>query len=259
MRSRSQQARNGSGSRSRIYATLRDTQPKSPPGARWVPDAGTQPSPLWLPGILKTELTLGALRVELLSVAHGGVSFRLRAGASEVGARGEPWVGVLEPGIRERALLALDLGHATAATRYGLALGTMLPLPLKPAYATLVLGDTLPPRIFLPNEPVTLAVGEQAVQLPLLADDGDVTERARERGDSRPRSALGVTKDGRLVIATLRHDSSDPLAVALRSAGCRRVVELDRGSHHPAATGRAGTASPPPSDPKTTTLWVAAK
>jgi hypothetical protein len=57
----------------------------------------------------------------------------------------------------------------------------------------------------------------------------------------------------------LRHDSSDPLAVALRNAGCRRVLELDRGSRHPAAQGRAGTASPPPTDPMTTTLWIAAK
>jgi hypothetical protein len=246
-------------SRDFFYLTVRDTQPKSPPGVPWVADGGAQPPPLWLPGILKAELTLGSLRVELLSVNPAGVSFRLRAGASEVGARGEPWVGVLDPGVKERALLTLDLGHATASTRYGLALGTLLPLPLKPAYATLVLGDGVPPRIFLPGEPVTLAVGEQAVQLPLLADDGDVTERARERGDSRLRSAVGVTGDGRLVIATLRHDSSDPLAVALRSAGCRRVLELDRGSHHPAALGRTGTAAPPPEDPKTTTLWVASK
>jgi hypothetical protein len=37
------------------------------------------------------------------------------------------------------------------------------------------------------------------------------------------------------------------------------VVELDRGSHHPAFVGRAGTDSALPEAPKTTTLWVLAK
>jgi len=111
----------------------------------------------------------------------------------------------------------------------------------------------------LPGESVTLEPGAQAVQLPLLADDGDITERARERGDARLRAALGITPEGRLVVASSRHDSSDPLAVALRSAGCKRVLELDRGSHHPAALGRSGTETPPPEDPKTTTLWILRK
>jgi hypothetical protein len=52
------------------------------------------------------------------------------------------------------------------------------------------------------------------------------------------------------------HDSSDPLAVALRNAGCRRVVELDRGSHHPAFLHRKGTDAPPRADYESTTLWV---
>ncbi|HEY3497004.1 MAG TPA: hypothetical protein VGK73_20035, partial [Polyangiaceae bacterium] len=246
-------------SRDFFYVLARDGQPKSPPGVRWAPDSGTQPPPAWLPGILRAELTLGALRIDLVSIAWGGVGYRLRAGGSELGAKGEPWVGVLADDERARALAAVELGHATTATRYGLALGTTVPLALKPAYATLVLGDGAPPRILLPSEPVTLSAGEHAVQLPLLADDGDVTARARERGDARLRSALGVTPDGRVVIALLRHDSSDPLAVALRNAGCRRVVELDRGSHHPAFVGRAGADSPLPEDPKTTTLWVLAK
>jgi hypothetical protein len=246
-------------SRDFFYVSLRETRPLNPPGASWTPDGGAQPAPTWLPSILKSELTLGALRVELVSVDHSLVNFRLRAGASEVGARGEPWVGVLESSERERALLTLDLGHATAATRYGLVLGASILLALRPAYATLVLGGAEPPRILLPGESVTLPPGAQAVQLPLLADDGDITGRARERGDSRLRSALGITPHGRLVVATARHDSSDPLAVALRAAGCKRVLELDRGSHHPAALARAGTATPPPEDPKTTTLWILRK
>jgi hypothetical protein len=184
------------------------------------------------------------------------VYFRLRPGPLEPGAKGQAWAGgIVYPHAAALAFASLELGHATGAARYGLALGKSIPLPLRPNYATLVVGNAKA-HIFLPGEPVTLRDGEQAVQLPLLADDTDVTERARERGDARPRAALGITEDGRMVVATLRHDSSDPLAVALRAAGCQRVVELDRGSHHPAALERAGTDHPPREEPESTTLWV---
>jgi hypothetical protein len=61
---------------------------------------------------------------------------------------------------------------------------------------------------------------------------------------------LGLAPGGRVLVAELEHDSSDPLAVTLRRLGCTRVVELDRGSHHPAFVFRAqqGQSAPPPSD-----------
>jgi hypothetical protein len=240
-----------------FYVLVRDTTPKSPPGVAWHPDGGTQPAPAWLPGILQGELRLGGITVELVSFAGGRFDLRLRPGPLEPGAR-KPWAGALADTDRERAVAEIELGHATGATRLGLALGTLIPLPLRPGSATLVLGRGST-RILTPGEPVTLGAGDQAVQLPLLADDSDVTERARERGDTRLRSALGVTEDGRVVVAILRHDSSDPLAVALRAAGCRRVVELDRGSHHPASLERTGTDKPPREAPESTTLWVLAR
>ena len=88
-----------------------------------------------------------------------------------------------------------------------------------------------------------------------------MTPRARERGDNARREpALGVTEDGRVVVASLRHDSSDPLAVGLRAAGCRRIVELDRGSHHPAALERTGTDNGRHAQRReSTTLWVLAR
>jgi hypothetical protein len=48
-----------------------------------------------------------------------------------------------------------------------------------------------------------------------------------------------------VVVARARHDSSDLLAEALIRVGCSRVVELDRGSHHPAFIHRTGTSTPP--------------
>ncbi|HEV8549165.1 MAG TPA: hypothetical protein VGQ57_09055, partial [Polyangiaceae bacterium] len=214
--------------------------------------------PGWLPGIVRGELTLGGVTISLMSIETGRADFRVRPGPREPSAKPQRFSDALSAADRQRAFVSLELGHATGAARYGLALGTLIPLPLKPSYATLVVGSGTA-RVLLPGEPVTLRTGEQAVQLPLLADDADVTERARERGDTRARAALGVTDDGRLVVATLRHDSSDPLAVALRAAGCRRVVELDRGSHHPAALERQGGETPPRAEPESTTLWALAR
>jgi hypothetical protein len=241
-----------------FFVMVRDMTPKQPPGVTWHPDGGAQPPPAWLPGILAGDLPLGGITVKLASFAPGRLDWRLRPGPLEPTAGGRRWVDAIAEADRARAVAAIELGHATGATRFGLALGTQIPLPLRPSSATLVLGSGTT-RILLPGEAVTLGAGEQAVQLPLLADDSDVTDRARERGDTRPRSALGVTEDGRVVVALLRHDSSDPLAVALRAAGCRRVVELDRGSHHPASLERAGTDKPPRDAPESTTLWALAR
>jgi hypothetical protein len=239
--------------------SVRDVTPALPAGAGFAPDRGTQPSPAWLPGILRGEVGLGPLRIELFSLDAQRLEFRLRPGLRELGAKGAPWAGQLAHDGSTRALASFELGHATAATRYGLALGTAIPLSLRPQYATLVLGEMAAPRILLPGEPTTLGDRAEAVQLPLLADDRDITERARERGDARWRAALCVSDDGRVLIARLRHDSSDALAVALRMAGCRRVVELDRGSHHPAFVHRAGTDATPRQDSSGTSLWALAR
>ena len=241
-----------------FYVLVRDMTPRKPDGVVWQPDGGTQPAPAWLPGILRGELRLGGVTVALTSFAGGRFDLRVRPGPLEPGSRGQAWSGALAPEDAARALAEVELGHVAGATRYGLALGTLIPLPLRPSSATLVVGNGTA-KILLPGEAVTLAAGEHSVQLPLLADDADVTERARERGDARLRAALCVAEDGRVVIATLRHDSSDPLAVALRQAGCQRVVELDRGSHHPAWLGRPGTDKLPREKPQSTTLWLLAR
>jgi hypothetical protein len=238
-----------------FYLSQRETTPEVP-GLTFRPDGGAQPPPAWAPGIFAAETTMGGLDVRLVSFERGHVDFRLRAGPREVGARGEAWAGAFAEADAARALAALELGHATAANRYGLVLGTSVPLAVKPAFATLVIGELTPPRILLPGEAVTLVAGAQAVQLPLLADDRDVTQRARERGAARARAALGIADGGRLLVAFATHDSSDPLAVVLRNAGCLRIVELDRGSHHPAFLHRTGTPTPPRTDYESTTLWA---
>jgi hypothetical protein len=243
---------------SRDFLTLsrRDMTPRLPKDAVWRPAPGTQPAPSDITGIFSTKLALGGLSLELYSFEPGRVEWRLRPGPREPGARGEAWAGVLPDGAAERALAVLELGHTTVTPKLGLALGATTPITLKDVFATLVLAPTEPPRILAPGETTKLRAEEQAVQLPLLADTTGLTERARERGDLRQRAALGVTRGGRVLVGLLRHDSSDPLAVALKDAGAERVVELDRGSHHPAFVERAGTDHPPAEARDSTTLWA---
>jgi hypothetical protein len=246
-------------SRDFFTVSLRDTKPRRPEAAAWQPAPGTQPLPSWITGIFRTTVALGALTVELFSFENGRVEWRLRPGVREPGAKGESWAGFLPDGAAERALATLELGHTTVTPRLGLALGTTTPITLKDGFGTLVLAPTEPPRILAPGETRKLLPDEQAVQLPLLADANGITERARERGDLRVRSVLGVTRSGRVLVGLLKHDSSDPLAVALRDAGAERVVELDRGSHHPAFVQRAGTETPPATNYDSTTLWALAR
>ncbi|HEY3254164.1 MAG TPA: hypothetical protein VGJ91_09460, partial [Polyangiaceae bacterium] len=74
--------------------------------------------------------------------------------------------------------------------------------------------------------------------------------------DMRRRAALCITPSERLIVASALHDTSDTLAAALLRVGCTRVVELDRGSHHPAFVQRAGTPTPPLASYETSVLYA---
>lgn len=240
-----------------FYVMVRDSTPRDGSPVSWVPDAGSQPTPAWLPGIFKGKLTLGSLEVELFSIEKGRVDYRVRAGAREFG--GERKAELAQGFSSEeapRVIGAVGLGHTTDATRYGLGYASEALSPLKPHYATLVLADGAVPTLRLPGSSVTLTAGQHAVQLPLLAEAGKILDRARERGDLRLRAALCVTPHGRVIVARAQHDSSDGPAAALVQVGCREVVELDRGSHHPAFFHRTGTTTPPMDGYDASTLYL---
>ncbi|HVU00178.1 MAG TPA: hypothetical protein VHE30_00450 [Polyangiaceae bacterium] len=229
-----------------FYVTLREPTFSDPSGAVWAPSAGAMPPPLFLPGIFEREASLGDLSVKLFAFDAGRVDWVVRAGAEEpsvAGARSRK-VG-LEPELGERALAAIGLGHTTDTLRYGIGWGGEASLELRSSYATLVVAPGRTPRIEPPGKRPPLAGDEEAVQLPLLAEEGAVDQRASDRGATRVRGALCVTPSGRVLVAVGRHDSSDPIASALVVAGCRRVVALDRGSRHGAFVARAGTADAP--------------
>jgi len=93
-------------------------------------------------------------------------------------------------------------------------------------------------------------------EVPLIVDHGVVVPTPG--GATEPRAALGVTTDGRVVLARGTFASDAPLAEALIAAACTRAVALDRGAHAEPALRRSGTATPPIARDDATTLFALA-
>lgn len=239
-----------------FYVMVRDAGPPRTEGIEWAPDAGAQPPPTWLTGVFAAKLAVGSVQVELTRFEKGHVALRLRAGSKEPSAWGVSGVKFsLDEQEAHQALAAVGLGHTTDSTRYGLSFAGAAPLPLRGNYATLVTSPNGEARLVASGAP-QLAPDEDAVQLPLLLQNGALEARARERGELRQRGALCVAPDGAVMVAVARHDSSDAVANALERAGCHDAVELDRGSHHPAFVQRTGGAAPPLSSYETSVVYA---
>ncbi len=239
-----------------FYVMVRDAAPPQQEGIEWTPDTGVQPPPAWMTGIFAAKLAIGSVEVQLTRLEKGHVAWRVRAGSKEPGAWGAKGVKLsLDEKEAHEVLAAVGLGHTTDSTRYGLSFAGASPIQLRSSYATLVANQRGETRLVTSGVP-ELTAEEDAVQLPLLVRDGALEPRARERGELRQRGALCLAPDGSMVVAVTRHDSSDALATALLRAGCQDVVELDRGSHHPAFVHRAGGAAPPMGSYETSVLYA---
>ncbi len=239
-----------------FYVMVRDATPPKQPGIQWTPDAGVQPPPAWMTGIFGATLAIGSVDVQLTRFEKGHVALRVRAGSKEPGAWGSKGVKLsLDDKEAHEVLAAVGLGHTTDSTRYGLSFAGAATVQPRTAYATLVVNPQGVARLVQSGAP-ELAADEDAVQLPLLMKDGTLEPRARDRGELRQRGALCIAADGALIVAVTKHDSSDALATALERAGCRDVVELDRGSHHPAFVHRAGGATPPMAGYETSVVYA---
>lgn len=224
-----------------FYVMLRDPVPHDAAGVLWHPDPGAQPPPAQLAGVFSGELELGGAKVALTSFGRGRVSWWVTPGSRELGHAGVE----MSADASRKVIAAIGLGHTTDSLRYGLAYGSNVPLPLRSSYATVVVTSGKDLAVLPPGQSASLTTDQIAVQLPLLADDGRLLDSAHGSGSMRERGALCVSPSGSVVIAHARHDSSDLLAEALLRIGCTRVVELDRGSHHPAFIHRSGTPTPP--------------
>lgn len=242
------------GSRADFFYLVLASAPPSQEG--FIPHPGAQPTPAALPAIESRDQRVGSLDVQIVRIRAGRVNHFLVAGDAEPLIAGRP-APVRAFASDAQRLFALNLGHTTVSTRYGLAFQAEATLPLRSAYATLVVsGSEL--RILPRGSAVELRAGEQAVQLPELVSDGVLSERAREAGALRLRGALCLSPDGHVLIARARHDASDVLALALVSLGCEQALELDRGSQHDVFFDRAGTQDVPRERYDTTVLVGAA-
>jgi hypothetical protein len=65
-----------------------------------------------------------------------------------------------------------------------------------------------------------------------------------------------MTSSGRVFLARGAFASDAPLGLALKQAGCRRVVSLDRGSHLVPRLERVGTSNAPRGRSEESTLFV---
>lgn len=242
-----------------FYVMLRDPIPHDAAGGVWQKDEGTQPPPLWWPAIFASRSEVSGSNVELLSIDRGRVQWAVRAGTLEPTSVGAPLMKTdLEQDPSRRVLIAVGLGHTTGATRYGLAFDGKAAIPFRGTAATLVMSPPYGLALSL-TPPQTLQPNEEAVQLPLLARSGELTEGGRSQGVMRQRGALCIDPEGRVLIGRSKSDSSIPLAHVLLKAGCRDVVDLDRGSSHPNYLHRAGTDHPPTGGYETTTLYALAQ
>jgi hypothetical protein len=239
-----------------FYLLVRDPRPSIKTSEGWLPSAGDQPEPSWLPGIFVTKVRFGGIEVELMSIERDRVDWRLGAGRREPGGNKAGAKRRLSPADFDRALLAMTLGHAPGPRHLGLFIAGKAVIPLKKAYATLVVPESGAPRLYKSGSEPSLGEGDAAVQLPLLARDRELTVEARELGVSSLRGALCVLPNGRLLVARALHDSSDAITEVLVERGCDLVVGLDRGSHHSVAADRKGTATPPEALYDTTALYA---
>ncbi len=237
-----------------FYLVSRDAMPDDE-GIDWRPSLGAQPEPGYLPALLAGRTRVGNLDLELFAVRPGRVQWKVVGGTAEPLLEGRPAPRrELEADDNQRVLFALDVGHTTRSTRYGLSFGKRQTLALRSVYPTLALardGDVelLPAGAML--EPTDHA---DYLQLPALVTEGALTPRASQTGARRLRGALCVSETGRVLVAFVEHDTSAPLAIYLLGAGCDVAFELDRASQHRAMLYRTGTSLSPPAEAETTRL-----
>ncbi len=196
-----------------FYLTLRD---HTPAGLPWQPVAA-QPAPRWSPAII----TASSGPVTLTSIALDRVRLSLRAGRREPVAAGVvEGRDTLQLPDGAAVLGAIELGAATSAQQpRGLTVDgrTLLPFVtrVRPACLSLTEGATV--------QAALTSDARDALQGALLVDEGralpvdDVAEVER--------AALGVTADGRLVLAQ-GTCGLDALQGALVEAGVVRAMAL---------------------------------
>lgn len=239
-----------------LQADAKRSLPEKAVAVAWTPSPGPEPPPETWPALWEGTVQLGVLPVHLLRVEPGRLRYAMTASSMEPMVVGQAAPRrQLAAEEAASAVLALTFGHTTSRTRYGLVFGQRVTLPLQSGYGNLVIrgsGD-----IDVVGAQALAVIGEHdaVVQLPELVSNGAVTPQASLRGGRRVRGGICVI-DGRMWVATVDHDSSDPVAVTLRNFGCQTVLELDRGSKHSVTIGRTDLAALNEPEGETGFLWA---
>ena len=256
-----------------FFMMFRDPKPPALEGVEWDADPGTQPAPSWMAGLWRGQ----SGSVGLLDIEPGRASFRARAGTKEADKERDrprersrsrsdddaprpakpaaPRGSELSEDDAHRVLFALTLGTSDARRPRGLAVDGQMTMPMSSDTSTGVLLVAEEGTLSIEPRGASLPAGADAVELPLLIDDGAVVAHAVTHG--RSPVALGLTPAGRVLIA--RGAAASDIAAVLKRAGCTRAVLLDRGAGSHGAIFRAGTASPPRSRYEETTLYAMGK
>jgi len=250
-----------------FYLTLRDPSPPplaeaalasaagrgSDPGSAWQVDPGAQPAPAWLPSIWGAR----AKDVELLDVQAGRATWRLRAGAKEPDAKtGAMPLRELAGDEAHRVLFSIGMGASSEKHPAGLATDGKLVLPTGGRSGAIVIAADGSLAIVRSEEVGAISAHVDVAEAPLVVERGTVV--TTPSGATVARAALGVTPDGRVVVARGTFAGDGPLAEALVAAGCSRAVALDRGARVDSPLRRAGTSSPPLAESDATTLFAIA-
>jgi hypothetical protein len=237
----------------------RDPAPPPVGSTAWQVDEGTQPAPAWLPGVWKNEQPQGILLTQL---EPGRARFRLRAGGLEPdGKTGSTAARELDPADVHSVLLAAPMGTTTDKVLAGLEVQGKRVLPFSdgPSTAALVTSADGALSIVTGDRGAAMA-GEDAAEVPLLFDGPqDRAGVVSAAGAPGAKLALGITADGRVILAHGIATSYAPLTHALRAAGCARAVALDRGAHAAATIDRTGSAEPPRARYDGTVLYALAE
>jgi hypothetical protein len=243
-----------------FYMTLHDPTPPALGGGAagegaWEPDPGVQPAPAWMAGLWRTA----ASGLEILAIEPARASFRVRAGTKEPdGKAGGTRAHELGEDDAHRVLFALTLGASEAKHPRGLATDGRVALPMSGAEQTaaLVAAEDGQLSIVAPRRVGAVPAHTDAVELPLLIDDGKIVQG----GHGRAQGALGITPAGRVYVARAAAGAeASALAELLKRAGCTDAVLLARGAGAQGALFRAGTSTPPRSRYEETTLYAMGK
>lgn len=242
-----------------FYVLVHDPTPPAIDGAApWTPDGGSQPPPHWLPGVWTTHAQRPEGEVQLLDVEAGRAAWTVRAGTQESPAASP--LRELAGDDARHVILAAGAGIAPEKHPRGIATDGRLAVPVHggDGWGAIAIGSDGKLAIFRGDDvpPLDPAHG-QLLEVPLLLWDGKALPQ--QAGDERLRSAIGVTQEGRVLVARGTFASAAPLAEVLSRAGCTRAVSLDRGTLATALLDRAGTSSPPHARYEESVLYALAR